>query len=98
MTKNLPRDLQQKHADEIREGTMTCWREDVKSDPSVKHFGEQHTITNDEPVPPKPYWQDWSSADFYDPPIDYHEQQTKYKQELREYNDKLETQTKSHID
>jgi hypothetical protein len=63
----------------------------IKSDPSVKHFGEQHTITNDEPVPPKPYWQDWSSTDFYDPLIDYHEQRTKYEQELREYNHKLET-------
>jgi hypothetical protein len=64
MTKNLPGDLHQKHEDVIREGTMTCWREDVKSDPSVRHFGGQFTIADDKPVPPKPYWQGWNSADF----------------------------------
>jgi hypothetical protein len=70
----------------------------VRSDPSVKHFGGQPTDANDNPVPPKPYWQDWNSADFYDPPLNYHDQQTKYKQELREYNEKLETHSKSHHD
>jgi hypothetical protein len=49
--------------------------------------------SNDEygkPIPPKPYWQDWGSGDWYDPPLNYHDQQRKYEQVLREYNEKLE--------
>jgi hypothetical protein len=47
MTQHLPRDLNQKHADVIRKGTMTCWREDVKNELSVKHFSGQPTDANE---------------------------------------------------
>ena len=35
MTKNTPRAIHFRHTKSIRSGTLTCWREDVKSDPSV---------------------------------------------------------------
>ena len=35
MTKNLAKELHEKHAKDIRDGTLACWREDVKNDPSV---------------------------------------------------------------
>ena len=41
MTKNLNRELHVKHADNIRNGTLACWREDVKSCPFVHHFREK---------------------------------------------------------
>jgi hypothetical protein len=76
-------------------GDLILMRNLVRSDPSVKHFGEQSTDANEKPIPSKPYWQSWNSGDWYNPPLNYQDQQTKYKQELREYNEKLETQNKS---
>jgi hypothetical protein len=35
MTKNTPRDIHFWHTKSIPSGILTCWREDVKSDPSV---------------------------------------------------------------
>jgi hypothetical protein len=40
MTKNTPKELHEKHTANIRNGTLTCWKEDVKSDPTVKLFGQ----------------------------------------------------------
>ena len=40
MTKNLGRELFEKHTESIRTGSLTCWKEDVKSDPSVTIYGE----------------------------------------------------------
>jgi hypothetical protein len=42
MTKNLPRNLHEKHTEAMMTGTLQCWREDVRSDPSVRHFNEQN--------------------------------------------------------
>ena len=39
MTKNTARELFEKHAKRIREGLLSCWKEDVKSDPSVAMYG-----------------------------------------------------------
>jgi hypothetical protein len=38
MTKNTGKDLYQKHTEEIRTGSLACWKEDVKSDPTVTMF------------------------------------------------------------
>ena len=45
MTKNLPRSLHEKHTNAIMTGTLQCWREDVRSDPSVRHFNEKNIQT-----------------------------------------------------
>ena len=38
MTKNTTKDIYQKHSDDIQSGSLACWKEDVKSDPSVTMF------------------------------------------------------------
>ena len=38
MTMNKTKDIYQKHSDNIRSGSLACWKEDVKSDPSVTMF------------------------------------------------------------
>ena len=40
LTKNTAKDTFEKHTKKIREGTLDCWKEDVKTDSSVKYFGE----------------------------------------------------------
>jgi hypothetical protein len=40
MTKNTNKELFEKHTELIRTGNLTCWKEDVKSDPTVTLFGE----------------------------------------------------------
>ena len=40
MTKNTQKELFEKHTKDIRTGSLTCWKEDVKSDPSVTLYGE----------------------------------------------------------
>ena len=35
MTKNAVNELFQKHTEDIRNGLLACWKEDVKSDDSV---------------------------------------------------------------
>jgi hypothetical protein len=39
MTKNTPRAIHLQHTKSIRPGMLTCWREDVKSDPFVTLLG-----------------------------------------------------------
>jgi hypothetical protein len=38
-TKNTSRDLHETHTTKIRDGTLDCWKEDVKTDATVKQFG-----------------------------------------------------------
>ena len=38
MTKNTGKDLYQKHTEAVRTGSLACWKEDVKSDPTVTMF------------------------------------------------------------
>jgi len=38
-TKNTPRDLHEKHTTKIRQGTLDCWKEDVKTDSTAKQYG-----------------------------------------------------------
>jgi hypothetical protein len=45
-TKNTPRDLHEKHAMKIKHGTLDCWKEDVKTDATVKQYGND-TITSE---------------------------------------------------
>ena len=44
MTKNTAKDLYQKHTEAVRTGYMTCWKEDVKSDPSVTMFDKTEPL------------------------------------------------------
>jgi hypothetical protein len=39
ITKNTPRSIHEKHTAMIRSGTLTCWRDNVKNDPSVTLHG-----------------------------------------------------------
>ena len=39
MTKNTARELFERHSRNARQGLLTCWKEDVKSDPSVTMYG-----------------------------------------------------------
>jgi hypothetical protein len=41
MTKNTTKEIFEKHSTDIRNGTLTCWKEDVKSDPTVILFKEK---------------------------------------------------------
>jgi hypothetical protein len=41
-TKNTPRDLHEKHSTMIRDGTLQCWKEDVKTDATVKQYGNDN--------------------------------------------------------
>jgi len=41
-TKNTPRELHEKHSTMIRNGTLQCWKEDVKTDSSVKQYGNDN--------------------------------------------------------
>ena len=47
MTKNTAKELYEKHADEIRTGSLACWKEDVKSDPSVTMFDKTESHISD---------------------------------------------------
>ena len=51
MTKNTPNELFQRHTGRIRNGYLTCWKEDVKSDPSVVMFGSVKREENQEGSP-----------------------------------------------
>jgi hypothetical protein len=42
MTKNTTRDIHEKHAKNIRNGTSAFWKEDVTQDRSVVEFGTQN--------------------------------------------------------
>jgi predicted sulfurtransferase len=46
MTKNSTKDLFEKHIKAVRTGNLTCWKEDVKSDPSVTMF-DRTEVQND---------------------------------------------------
>jgi hypothetical protein len=41
-TKNTPRDIQEKHTEKIKTGMLDCWKEDVKTDATVKQFGNDN--------------------------------------------------------
>jgi hypothetical protein len=47
MTKNTSKELFEKHTTAIRNGNLTCWKEDVKSDPTVTLFGEVNQPSSD---------------------------------------------------
>jgi hypothetical protein len=42
MTKNKTRDIHEKHTNNIRNGTLVFWKEDVAQDSSVVEFGTQN--------------------------------------------------------
>jgi hypothetical protein len=41
-TKNTPRDIHETHTEKIKDGILDCWKEDVKTDASVKQFGNEN--------------------------------------------------------
>jgi hypothetical protein len=45
MTKNITRDIHDKHSKSIRKGTLEVWKEDVKQDSSVSEFTQSRAFS-----------------------------------------------------
>jgi hypothetical protein len=47
MTKNTTKEIHDRHTTKLRNGTLDCWKEDVKTDPTVQLFNAAKTETSD---------------------------------------------------
>jgi hypothetical protein len=47
MTKNTTKEIHDRHTTKLRNGTLDCWKEDVKTDPTVQLFNAAKTESSD---------------------------------------------------